>query len=416
MSDPGSDMSEAATSAGKLKRRRRWLVIVGLFLLLVIVAAPYIVAATGLRDVVLQSTLGEPALNVTTGSASFGWLSPLAINDLAIRSDDNSFSITIKRLTASKSWLPLWLNSPRIGNLDVDGIHVEVNIHDDHQGASTIQNCPIVAATLHDASLIVRQRDAEKPVVDIRKMKVDLRTEQRSDAGVLIIDPIQLVDQASLTTEICKRGMQLVAPELSDEISVSGQYSCELTNMEFVLGSDASAESKIEGVVTLHEVDASLTNDVTKRLALLAAAMLELADVPKQIKLIDHTTLKFRLTEDGIDSDGMAYLLSDLAPGLSISSAGKVGWDESLSLKVLVRVPMTKFEQNDVARELEQHALELNVAGTIDKPKWECPQDQPWMRTLSERISSSATSPEQKEFAKRILHSLHELREELASQ
>ena len=66
-----------------VRRLRRW--IVALLLLVVVVwTAPWIVAATSLRNTVLESIFSDVRGTVSCKEASFGWFSPVELAELTI--------------------------------------------------------------------------------------------------------------------------------------------------------------------------------------------------------------------------------------------------------------------------------------------------------------------------------------------
>lgn len=84
-------------------------------------------------------------------------------------------------------------------------------------------------------------------------------------------------------------------PGLSDEVSVEGEYSLELTKIRLSLDSQepdtSSGPTQIQGVVTLHQVTTGLKNEVTRRLAMVAADLMELGEAPSRILLAENSEL-----------------------------------------------------------------------------------------------------------------------------
>ncbi|TWU28875.1 hypothetical protein [Novipirellula artificiosorum] len=102
---------------------------------------------------------------------------------------------------------------------------------------------------------------------------------------MLVVDPIKVVQHEVLTSKQCDEGLQLVMPDLSDEVSQEGEYSLESTQIRLPLDSrkwtiDSDA-TQIEDIVTLHQVTTGPKNEVTQRLAMVAAELMELGRVER---------------------------------------------------------------------------------------------------------------------------------------
>ena len=70
---------------------------------------PTIIAKTSLRDTVLNAIVDDPKWSISSQSASFGWLSGVAIDHVEVIDANKSTTLRIGRLTTEKSWLSLWL-------------------------------------------------------------------------------------------------------------------------------------------------------------------------------------------------------------------------------------------------------------------------------------------------------------------
>jgi hypothetical protein len=374
---------------------------------------------------VLKTLIGDPSLRVTTGSVSLGWFSPLLIEDLRIRNPDGTVDIAARRLRAESSWFAMWLFAPELGPIEVQELQVEVVLGEDAQAedasgrASELTSLPTFSVNLTDASLVVRESPEAEPVLDAQQIDVKLRTEQRPGGSVLIVDPIVLAKNEDLTQEACDHGIQLVAPELVDEVELEGSFSLELTKMQLALGSAETAAdsdvSTIEGVVTLHHAAATLKNDVTRRLVLAAAELMELGEVPESIRLAENAELKFSFASGRVSHSGMVLLLPDDIPGLSIRTSGSVGMDESLDLAVELTIPLGLFNKTQLAVQLASTPLETRVTGTIDRPRLRIPDDQEWLSLIHKQLAPPDVAQADKELADKVLSLLADLNDESAA-
>src|SRR5215471_2653640 len=106
-------MSEqtAVTNPTPKRRRLRAIRILGIsaiLLAVLILAAPWIVAHTGLRDQAINTILASPSVTASSDSASFGWFSPLSVQGLHLKSTNNHVDIRVENFAAEQSPYQLW--------------------------------------------------------------------------------------------------------------------------------------------------------------------------------------------------------------------------------------------------------------------------------------------------------------------
>ena len=205
-----------------------------------------------------------------------------------------------------------------------------------------------------------------------------------------------------------------MAPQLSDELTLKGEYSVDLTKMKFVRrtedSEDTSEESTIEGVVTLHFVNGGLKNDVTRRLAMLAADLMGLGEVPETTRLIDDARLTFQLTERKIRHEGTASFLTEMVPGISLNTSGSVGVNEELDLRFHLQIPQSLLRsESPLATQLSEVPLELHLSGTVDEPQLTVPETQAWWTMIQNSQSSPESSSEDKALANDVASALADL-------
>src|SRR6516164_10412402 len=116
-----------STSATPKRRKRRALRVLGLvviLLALLIAAAPWIVAKTGLRDRAINSILASPSVTASSDGASFGWFSPLSVHGLHLNSSNNHVDVRVEDITAEQAPWRLWSRAPDLGTIKVEKPHV----------------------------------------------------------------------------------------------------------------------------------------------------------------------------------------------------------------------------------------------------------------------------------------------------
>ena len=134
-------MTEIATPSQASKHRSSWIwfLAVGAILLAVLLAAaPWIVAHSGLRDRAINSILASPSVTASSDSASFGWFSPLSVHGLHLNSTNNHVDVRVEVITVERSPWQLWSSTPDLGTIKVEKPHVllELPLHVQFQGRS----------------------------------------------------------------------------------------------------------------------------------------------------------------------------------------------------------------------------------------------------------------------------------------
>ncbi|HET6882250.1 MAG TPA: hypothetical protein VFI31_18945 [Pirellulales bacterium] len=125
----GAEKGIAPKGSSKVRRWKAWLITA----LVLVAAAPTVVCKTPLRNVVMAAALGKAPLRgqVTTGSLSVGWFSPLVVSDIEVRDLDSQVLASVPELSLTKSLLDLLLDRTDLGRLRFDRPSIELRLRDD---------------------------------------------------------------------------------------------------------------------------------------------------------------------------------------------------------------------------------------------------------------------------------------------
>ena len=93
-----------------------------------IAAAPWIVAHTGLRDTAINAIVASPTVTASSESASLGWFSPLTVHDLRLHSTNNHVDIRVQDIAAERSPYQLWDSAPDLGTIRLEKPHVQLEL------------------------------------------------------------------------------------------------------------------------------------------------------------------------------------------------------------------------------------------------------------------------------------------------
>src|SRR6516165_9589399 len=151
-------MSEQAPASTPKPRGLRIMWILGIFAILLVVlilAAPWIVAKTGLRDRAINAILASPSVTASSDSASFGWFSPLSIHGLKLNSTNNRIDVRVEDVATDGSPWQLWQSSPDLGTIRVEKPHVTLELPLDVklERAQRLELEPTFTAVLKNAAM-----------------------------------------------------------------------------------------------------------------------------------------------------------------------------------------------------------------------------------------------------------------------
>ena len=412
----------ATSQQGPRKPRLRTLICALLLFLIGTACGPWIVSKTALCDQVISLVIGEPHLEVSSTSASFGWWTPLTVAGLELRNSEGDVVVTIDQLQAERSWFALWLSRPELGQFAVQRPQIEITLTDDIAAQPPAESdfdpstLPFLSAEITDARLVVRVEGESEPAVDLDEFDITLHIEEGSSGPVLSVDPLTILDRQPLSPELCNSGIQLVAPMLADEVSVAGELSLELKRLRVPLDPQDSEqerrEMELQGLLVLHHVVGGIENPITKGFARMAADLLGLGELPERVRLADQASIGFHIRDGRLHHQSTTLAFPEISPDLAVRTSGSVGFDESLDLRVELQIPQDLLAPTALATALAQAPITLQVTGTLDEPRLGLPADQTWVARLSDRLLSSEASSEEGPLAGQIMTMVGKLLEE----
>ena len=272
----------ASNDQPKKKQGRSWFLVLLILFAIAILFAPWLIAKTDLRDSVLNSIVDSPQWRVQSKAAQFGWLSPVAIDNLKITNADQSTTIELERLSCEKTLLDLWRDAPDLGAFRIDGLLIDALVNendasesDEPESSEPDPETPQFTARINQAHIRVRSQHNDEPVIDVQGLDLDVdfgRDQKSAKFGKQV-----LFDREPLTPKQCNQGLQLLAPVLADEVDVSGAFSLTMEKLKLPLLTQTEEEFsqrvEVEGELALHEVTAGIRNSVTQRLVKMFAGI-----------------------------------------------------------------------------------------------------------------------------------------------
>src|SRR6516164_1430592 len=366
----GEAMSKQTAADNRAPKKRRFRIVRALgiaaaLLAVLIVAAPWVVAHTGLRDSAINTILASPSVTASSDSASFGWFSPLSVQGLHLNSTNNPVVVHVEDLTAERSPWQLLSSAPDLGTIQVEKPHVILEWPLDVQVQGRQNRLePTFTALVKDAALTVRLAGQDEPIIEVDDINLTTRVEKEGEGRVLTLDPMVIFDRRKLSPKLASRLLHLFAPTMSDTPEISGEFSFSLDKLRVPIGvprDQAVQRMEVEGKLVLHEVSTKVKNPMRQALVQLVADM-NGKDASKVVRLAQNAEVRFHVRDGRLHHEGLRIGFPDIDPGLVVSSRGSVGVDETLDLFV-------ELPRLDSALRQAKGPAKCHITGTITNPK-----------------------------------------------
>jgi hypothetical protein len=334
-------------------------------LAILIVAAPFIIAGTGLRDRAINAILASPSVEASSDRASFGWFSPLSVDGLQLNSTNKHVEIRVDGVAAERSPLQLLTTAPDLGPVRAEKPRVRLTLPLDVEiprPGSRLE--PTFTAVVTDASLTVLIAGQDEPVIDVDGIDMTFRVEQAEDGRVLTLDPLVVFDRRKLSTERANRLLHLFDPTMGDIPQAGGEYSLSLDKLRVPIGlprDEAIRRLEVEGKLVLHDVSGEVKNPLRLALVHLLAEM-NGKDPSNVVRLARNDEIRFRVRDGRLYHEGLRIGFPDIDPGLVLTSRGSIGLDKTVDLFVeLPRLDRAQWKGKGPAK--------CRITGTVTDPR-----------------------------------------------
>lgn len=383
-------------SSSRRRGRTRFAILVAL-LLGIVAIIPTLLLKTPLRNRILDSAVGRPELTTTAASARGGWFSPIAFTGVRVTSDDERLTVTIDEVETSQGLLAaimsghdkgeLVFRQPRVSVVaDETGAWPKLN-----SGTSSTATCRF---RLTDGALLLSLPWRDVPIVDVDALNV-VGAVARDEMGIrtLTIEPTVIADHAPLSDAHTRQNLALIAPVLSQSTELTGVASVSLEKLTIPLeGPAAGTPVPIRGTATFHSLEARLREDWVRQLTMATGAVAG-QSLPSKVTVLEESTVRFAVTGEGVEHDGMTFLLPQVADGLSLQSSGLIRNDESLDLILTISMPEIVPANRPfltLLSQLSSEPLRLTVTGTTSAPVLGLPEGNSILSELTKRIAPAS--------------------------
>lgn len=352
-------------------------------LLAVVLALPYVIAKSPLRNVLLGQVGAKNDLRIEAQSAEFGWFTPLQLEGLGIEGQRDQLSVTVDQVRLDRSWFSTMITLPNLGRVAIESPKIEVSLPLPQRTSKPPRRPILGEFVVRDALFIAVASQDGGEIIRLEHLDVTARIDAKASGRMLTIEPVTLFDELELSPELCDRGLQLIAPMLANSTSVSGTVSLELSQCQVPLADgDATAfarQATVAGTLQLHQVQTSMKDSVFRDIAGIVAGVLQ-RGLPDEIRVADGTEVRFELRDERVYHEGMTFLLPEVSKDMVWRTSGTVGLDESLDLTVQAQLPFTLAGDGELASRLTEQPIELHIGGTLDEPKLELPKENNWLK------------------------------------
>ena len=339
-------------------------VAIGMILLLAIglVAGPYLVAWTTLRDRALQSAMPPMQGAAASREASLGWLSPARYENVKIRLADGSPLVSIETLGSVRPLWKLCASPADFGRLCLHGVRLEVVAGAEGNSVDRLALGPLPHSALlelHQVAVSVGHPLLHR-AWELGPMDGQVEVHAASCSGgqdQLVMQPGTRLDHAMLTPAMGDDLLRFFLPILVGAPRSVGEFSVDFDQWRFPIQSPRDAAGSARLTVHRLEVDAG---PLAKQLA-------ELAHLPPVFQLVAETTIAFEMAQGRIAHRDAVFAFS----GLTLRTGGSVGLDETLDLCVEVEPKADRLPERLIQGLFPGRSIRLHIGGTLSRPEFD---------------------------------------------
>ena len=416
-------------------------------LLAFVLLLPTLVAKTSLRDALINTAIANEGLAVTTGNASFGYLTPLSIHAFELRDNTGVVHLNVDQIETEKSCLILLFSRRDLGRFRFDSPNVEVitgiarqspfdgaqtsnksvensdsvklddaskaasekgsdlssaakasgaasNVSEPVSTSPSERGLPMLVAEITDAAVRVRHFASDKPAVDLRGVDFTVRIVDRKSGSNIVVDPTTVLDNAKLTPELCNQGLQLVAPTMSNIVDVKGRISFRLDRCIVPVGQMEESERRetmeIAGAIAFADVTVGLKSRIMEALLPLLARLGN-PKPPSVMTISESSAVEFRVVNGRIEHKGLVMQMPLAGSALKIESSGSVGVDETVDVQLAISIPEGILGDSALMKFFQVESVQIQVNGTLDNPQLTLDSTGGWADRLQTLLKQRAS-------------------------
>ncbi len=369
-------MGKQSTIAPQRRRWLWWLPAVVIVLVLLVGFLPNIVALPLFRQRLLNRVFARVNTQATVGDLSLAWFSPIVMSDLKLQPENTDrAALSVPHMEGD---LPLW--RMMLGhNLGVFRItQPELYVHFNREGTNITRlvrgmaNMPLgdrgASIEVSDARVLLQGESSPQPwPIEGINLNVTVTPAAESAAGVPTLQGqhARLLNEVTLTPEMCNDLLKFITPPLFQATRTSGKVSLEVDDFNWPLGKPEAA--KLTGRLTLYSVDV-----VPGPVMQLLNSVVQNRTEPLSLQIAKDDIVAFDVHDGRVYHDHLMFRLAAMQVELLVHSHGSVGLDETLDWFVEVEFPGLQnadLSDRPIMKLLSQKPT-LHITGTLSQPQW----------------------------------------------
>jgi len=190
------------------------------------------------------------------------------------------------------------------------------------------------------------------------------------DPYTLVLPQEKLVDQLTLTPEMCSNSMRFVAPMLADSAQVDGKISVDTQGASLPLSAPATGSA--DGVLTIHRAQAKpgptslqIVQAINQVRTILTRK--QSGDPNRDQVWIEMTEqqVPIKLAQGRVYHQGMTFTVATV----TVKTSGSVGLDNTLNLVAEIAVKDEWLGNNKTLAGLKGKTIQIPITGTTSRPQ-----------------------------------------------
>ncbi len=376
--------------------KRRWLKgfgIVGIGILVFIFALPTILGSRWIYEPLIKR-LALDQFTLDIESVQLSWFSSLEFQGISISQSDSAKGATplvsIRSIKSNQGLLGYLINGRNLGRVEIMEPKLDIAMLEDGSNLERLvksiegSNRDTAAGpkpktqpkldldlAVRGLSVQIEPMDGSRAIQVIPPMNADISYRALNGDALLIIQPMQVLDQVELTPELVRLGVGLAVPLLAKSAWFDGRISLKTEEIRVPLA--MPVDTKVEATLTLHQVRSGPSEPLIVS-ALDTLASLRGKEAFHELVFVDGSQVIIQVADGRVFHSGLEAGLPKLDPRLQIASQGTVGLvDRSLDLSVEIPIPIEQFARREKVQQLGVPRVKLPIGGTLDDPeiKWD---------------------------------------------
>ncbi|MEQ9411601.1 MAG: hypothetical protein RIK87_28060 [Fuerstiella sp.] len=388
------DTEKTDDRPGSGARPRRWRraavasSVIGGMLFSGLAVLPLAVMNSSHRDALLNAQFQPYGLTVTSESGAGTWVTPVVLTNITLTDESGQIQCIIREIRTSRTMTGLLLHGGDLGTITFvepvlqvaldeqgrlpAGLFQQSESPDDGRNTPLLpKQTPDLAVEVAGGTFVLSVPWRRLPIVDLGGLDVSAAITRQEEGRWLDVAPVQVFDHERISESHTEQNLALIAPVLSQSTSLTGDVSVRMNGLRLPLdGQPTVTATPISGTAVFHSVEARLKKDWVVQISRLLGRVTG-ATVPDRLQIVQDSPVAFEVDERGIYHHGLAFLLPQIAPDMTLESSGMVGLDEKLDLALSLQLPRLAAQNPFMAALAKMTWLpfQLQVKGTVDQPE-----------------------------------------------